>query len=170
MSDTTSSDTTATGEQQPQGDPEPQQLGDGGKKALDAERKAKRDAEKRAAELEARLQQFEDANKTEAQRLTDQMTAAVTRAETAEKTATRLRVALAKGLPLDLADRLRGDSEDDLTADADALLALVNPPQPDEDTSRVPGPRPDMTQGRGSSTPLNGDPLLRDLKTKLAIR
>lgn len=115
-----------------------------------------------------RLAQLEDQQKSTEQRLTDQLTAAVTRAETAEQAATRLRVALSKGLPADLADRLRGDDEAALSADADALLALVTPATADVDNS-TPGPRPDMTQGRGAATPLNGDPLLRDLKSKLGI-
>lgn len=165
--------TTSVDDTQTQGDPAQQpddaqpKLADAGKKALDAERKAKRDAERRAGELEARLRQIEDRDKSDTQRLADQLTAAVTRAETAEHAASRLRVAIAKGLPADLADRLRGDSDSELEADADALLAMVAPKV--DDAARAPGPRPDMSQGHGSSTPLNGDPLLRDLKSKLGI-
>jgi hypothetical protein len=44
------------------------ELGDAGKKALDAERREKRAAEKRAADLEARLKEFEDRDKTETTR------------------------------------------------------------------------------------------------------
>lgn len=58
-------------------------LGDSGKKAIEAERKARRDADKRAKDLEARLAQFEDANKSETERLTD-------RAAKAEQQAQRL--------------------------------------------------------------------------------
>lgn len=58
-------------------DPEPAKdsdaLGDAGKKALDAERKEKRAAEKRAADLEARLKEFEDRDKSEAEKAADRI-------------------------------------------------------------------------------------------------
>jgi L-lactate utilization protein LutC len=67
---------------------------------------------------------------------------------------TRLRVALRKGIPEDLIDRLRGDDEDELEADADKLLSFVSTPA----TGDAPGPRPDLSQGaRG-----NGDPSTAD--------
>lgn len=37
----------------------------------------------------------------------------------------KLRVASSKGLPAELVDRLRGETEEDLTKDADSLLAFV---------------------------------------------
>lgn len=74
-----------------------------------------------------RLAQLEESQKTEAQKLTE-------RAETAERTATsaqrdllRYRVATTKAVPADLVDRLRGESEDELSADADALLDRLRP-------------------------------------------
>lgn len=42
----------------------------------------------------------------------------------------RARVALSKGLSADLADRLRGSTEDELAEDADRLLELVKPAGP----------------------------------------
>jgi hypothetical protein len=39
----------------------------------------------------------------------------------------RMKVALAKGLPPELIDRLRGDDEEALTQDADSLLSLFKP-------------------------------------------
>ena len=39
----------------------------------------------------------------------------------------RLKVATSKGLPGELVDRLRGETEDELSKDADTLLALVKP-------------------------------------------
>lgn len=47
--------------------PEPE-LGDGGKKALDAERKARAAAEKQAKQLETRLRELEDASKSESEK------------------------------------------------------------------------------------------------------
>ena len=65
-------------------------------------------------------------------------------APTAAVSADAARVALAKGLPADLVDRLRGDTESDIAADADALLALVNAPRT---------PLPDPTQGTQGAAP-----------------
>lgn len=48
-------------------------LGDAGKKALDAERKARRDAEKRARDLEARIKEFEDRDKSEVEKLQEEL-------------------------------------------------------------------------------------------------
>jgi hypothetical protein len=55
-------------------------LGDSGKAALTAERKARREAEKRAADFEKRLTAFEDAQKSEAEKLADRATKAEQRA------------------------------------------------------------------------------------------
>jgi len=50
--------------------------------------------------------------------------------ETTRAEALRLRVAIKKGIPAELIDRLKGDTEEDLEADADALLALVKRESP----------------------------------------
>ena len=61
----------------------------------------------------------------------------------------RQQVALEKGLPVELVDRLRGDTEDDLAEDADRLLALIGTPRK---------PAPDPTQGgRGAAPTRSGD-------------
>lgn len=115
-------------------------------------------------------------NHDAAQRVPDlerNLTEVTARAETAEGRATELeaenlryRIALEKGLPADLIDRLKGDSEDELKADADKLLALVAPA--DGGTPRV--PRPDPTQGGNGGVPaLNSDKLLDTVKAKLGI-
>lgn len=52
-------------------DQQPDELADAGKRALDAERRKARDADKRAKAAEARLKEIEDAGKTELQRLQD---------------------------------------------------------------------------------------------------
>lgn len=58
--------TTPTGQQQ--GDPADAPLGEGGKKALDAERAARSAAEKAAATLQAKLDEIEKANLSEVER------------------------------------------------------------------------------------------------------
>ncbi len=56
----------------------------------------------------------------------------------------RLRVAQKKGLPADLVDRLKGETEQELEADADKLLTFV-------DTSKSPG-NPPRKLGGGPTT------------------
>lgn len=136
-------------------EPEPQQgdpadaLGDGGKKALDAERKRAAAAEREAKALKARLDEIEQANLSEIERA--QKAAADATAQLAEyqRTTMRQKVALSKGLPADLVDRLRGDSEEEVSADADALLALVKAPTT---------PRPDLSQGGHGGEGATGGP------------
>ena len=142
-----------------QGDPA--ELGDGGKKALEAERK-------RANALEKQLKQFQSERElAEAAKLSDleraQKAAQEAAAQLAEyqKTAIRQKVALEKGIPANLVDRLRGDDEESLSVDADELLALLNKPT---------SPRPDPSQGAKPALPLNGDSLEQALRTKLGIR
>lgn len=84
----------------------------------------------RLRELEPKASEYDkllESQKTEQQRATDAQQAAERRAQDAEREASRLRVALAKGLPPELATRLVGNTDDELTSDADRLLALVRP-------------------------------------------
>jgi hypothetical protein len=56
----------------------------------------------------------------------DQMLASAQReAEAAKSEALRLRVALAEGIPVDLAERLRGTTEEEIREDAQTLKTLV---------------------------------------------
>lgn len=57
-----------------------------------------------------------------------------------KQTNTRLRVATTKGLPADLVDRLQGSTEEELSADAEKLLALFKPAA--EDKAKAPGVPP----------------------------
>lgn len=162
-------DTPPTEQQptQPEPDTTSDQLQDSGKKALEQERKARRDAEKQLRDVQTRLKEFEDRDKSEGEKLSERLAAAELRANEAEARELRARVALAKGLPADLAERLRGTTEEELTADADELLTLLKPAEDEPVIPRV----PDLGQGaRGSQTALNGDPLLRSVKDKLGIR
>lgn len=84
MADETTTTTTDDGQSQQPDTGQPAEdtqrdadtLGDPGKKALDEERKARRAADKTVKDLQARLQQFEDANKSETDKLNDRATAA----------------------------------------------------------------------------------------------
>lgn len=161
MADDTS--TTATTEGDATATVQAPELGDAGKKALSEERAAKKAAEKRAADLEARLQAIEDRDKTEAQRLAE-------RAEAAEKAAlehasqlARYKVAAETSVPAHL---LAGVDEESIAKHAADLVAW-------RDSTAPVSTRPsgDVDQGvRTTPLALNGDPLLDSLKTKLGIR
>jgi len=116
-------DTDSTGDTSATEDDTQTPLNEGGKKALEAERKARRDAERKANELEARLAAIEDKDKSEVTRLTEQVTRLTQELATATVDRARLKVALDKGLTATQAKRLVGSDEDELAADADELLA-----------------------------------------------
>lgn len=101
------------------------ELGDAGKKALQEERAKARKAAKELSELQARLKEFEDRDKTELQKLAEAHQTAEQRATAAESALARYKVATAKGVPADLVDRLKGSTEQELAEDADRLLALI---------------------------------------------
>lgn len=89
-----------------------------------------------------KLAALEESQKTEAQKIAERAEAAERRAAESERELARYRVAVAKKLPAELTDRLRGDTPEELAADADALLALV----------RVSNSlKPDPTQGSRSA-------------------
>lgn len=89
-------------------------LGEAGLAALKAEREARASAEKR-------LKEFEDRDKTEAERSAEKLAAAEKRADELEAKAIRAEVAAAKGVPANL---LTGVTVADLEASADALIAF----------------------------------------------
>lgn len=101
-------------------------LGDGGKKALQSEREARKAAEKLATEREARIRELEDATKSEEDKRKERFTnleKSDREKETAiaERDAKLLRyeIAAAKGLDLKAALRLQGSTKEELEADAD---------------------------------------------------
>lgn len=132
-------------------------------KKLRAESAKHRTEAKANAEAARRLAELEEAQKTEQQKLAERAEAAASRTAELERQNLHLRTALEKGLPLELVDRLRGDTPEEVAADADTLLALVTP------ADREPN-SPGFDGGARQATPLNGDPLLRSVKTKLGIR
>ena len=121
------------GEQEPQGDHEAEQkpatgdqLGEGGVKALQAERDARKAAEKALAEREARIQELEDAGKSEDDKRNERF-AALEKSDREKDTTIsgleakllRYEVAAAKGLDLKAALRLTGSSREEIESDAD---------------------------------------------------
>lgn len=110
----------------------PEELGDGGKRALEAERKARRAAEKRAQEAESKVKEAEDAEKTEVERLQGQVATLTKQAEAAQAKAERFEVAAAKGLSLAQARRLVGSTKEELEADADDMRSELGLDKEDE--------------------------------------
>jgi hypothetical protein len=119
-------------------------LGDAGKKALQEERRKARAAEKQLGDLQKRLQEYEDRDKTETQKLTEAKAAAEREAASARQELMRYRVAASKKLPAELAGRLRGDTEEEMAADANSLLEVLGQRQtPSYDGGvRKPAPAP----------------------------
>lgn len=99
-------------------------LGDPGKKALAAERKARRDAEKAVADLQAKVKAFEQRDLSETERLTTQLQEAQAVAATATAEALKLRIAAEVGLDPDLHEFLDGiTDEEQMRARAQKLAA-----------------------------------------------
>jgi hypothetical protein len=144
---------------EPQGDPV--ELGDGGKKALEAERKRANALDKQLKAFQAEREAAEAEKLTELERAQKAAKEASERLAEYEKTTMRQKVALDTGLPAALVARLQGDDEESLIADAESLMALLNTPTT---------PKPDPSQGaKGEAAALNGDPLLSTIKNKLGL-
>ena len=121
----------------PQG-PSDEPLGDGGIRALEAERAARKDLERRLKELEplaAKAAEFEEAQKTEAQRQADALEAAKADGAKAATELLQLQAAMSKapaGMDhatiTDFAGRLRGSTLEELQADAETLFASITVP------------------------------------------
>lgn len=120
--------------QQPQAEtqnptaPADEQLGDGGKKALDAERRRARDLEKQLKAANDRLATIEDAEKTDLQRATDAAAKAKQDAEAARQELARERIARKHRLSDDDTALLSG-TEEQMEALA-ARLATTPTPGP----------------------------------------
>lgn len=123
-------------------------------------RAALKKANKEAETLRLRLREFEDQNKTELEKATSRATEASEKLTKTETENLRLRTALSKSLPLELADRLRGDSAEEMAADADRLLALVAPSRPGP-------PNGGFDPGARDSAPPDGSDMNRSIRQAL---
>ena len=90
---------------------------------VNAEAKSLRERLRKAEEAERKLAEIEDANKSEVQKMQERLAAAEKAAAESNRQATLAKVAASKKLPPSLADRLRGETVEEMEADADALLA-----------------------------------------------
>lgn len=113
------------------------ELGDAGKKAIAAEREARKAAEKLAADASAELKRLQDtlqAAGTETQAAKDE-------AAKAAVEALRYRIAITNGIPADAIDTLlTGSDEETLTRQAQSILAIAGA----SSSNTLP---PDPTQG-----------------------
>lgn len=121
-----------------------QPLGESGIKALQAEREARKAAEKAAQDAQAKLDEIEKQNLTDLERARKEAQDA--RAQLAEANRVNLinKVALAKGVPSDLVGLLSGDTEEAVSEKADLLMSHIG-----GSTPRTPAPDP--TQGSGGN-------------------
>jgi hypothetical protein len=125
------------------------------KKALHAERAATKKATKEAAALATKIKEYEDRDKTEQEKLADENDALKAKVSPLELENLRLRVALEKGLPTELIDRLKGADHEEMAADADKLLTLV---------AKTDGARGDADQGaRGGGADQLGREALKNM-------
>lgn len=88
---------------------------------------ALRKANKEAETLRLRLKEFEDRDKSEAEKVAERLAAAEDRASKAETDLIRMEVAAAKGLTPAQAKRLVGATREELETDADELVATFTP-------------------------------------------
>lgn len=122
-------------------------LGEGGKKALEAERKRANELDKELAKYKKAEQDKLDAEKSEAEK----RTAAEVRAAAETLRADRAEVAHEKGLTPAQAKRLVGSTKAELLADADQILIdfPVTPAAP----AGPAVPKPDPSQGSRGNQP-----------------
>ena len=150
-------------EQQTQGDPADEKLGEPGKKALQSERENRKAAEKERDELRAQLEKIARANESEAERLQRERDEAKAAAEQVpQKVADHLRDYLAEIHGIDEERRsLYLTSNDPATLLKQAMGLAERTPT---------SPKPDPTQGgQGAPVALNSNGLEQALKTKLGI-
>lgn len=86
-----------------------------------------RRANKEAETLRLKLREFEDAGKSELEKITGRLTETERRAADAEMALQRYRIGVAKGVPPELIGRLQGDTETEMVEDAERLAEMWKP-------------------------------------------
>lgn len=107
-------------------------LGEGGKRALDAEREANKSLKKELHDALAKISAFEDAQRTDEEKqqhrikeLEDELNTVRGDYSALEHRLLVTDVAAEVGLPATLAERLKGTNREELLADAKALAEMV---------------------------------------------
>lgn len=146
-----------------QGDPADKPLGEGGEKALKAEREARKAAEAEKSALQKQLEEINRANETALER--------------AQREAQEAK-AQVEAIPQQVADQLRGHlaTIHNISEEQQELYLTSNDPgtllkQAMGLVERTPtSPKPDLTQGgKGEPPALNSNSLEQALKNKLGI-
>lgn len=99
--------------------------------------------------LEAKVQGFEDRDKSETERLTERLQGAETRADTAEAKVLRFEIAAERGLDLKAAEFLSGASREDIETKADELSQMLA-----DRTKKTPG----FDAGARTTPPVQKEP------------
>lgn len=133
-------------------------LGEPGKRALQAERDARTQAQRDLTAAQNRIKELEDATKSDGEKQTERLQELEQSDRQKDTTIAglqadllRFRVAAAEGLDLEAAERLRGTTEDEIRADAKAFASKFGAHRPGE----VPGAgtrgsdNPNVTPGLG---------------------
>jgi hypothetical protein len=110
-------------------------------------RAALKNANKEAEKNRLKLKEIDDAKLSELQKAQRDAADARTEAENLRKDNLRKTVALTAGLPAKWAERLRGDTEEEMASDAASILADLGKPRT---------PAPDPSQGPRQSPKVSG--------------
>jgi len=134
-------------------------LGEPGKKALDAERTARRELERKLKELEPlakAAKDAEEANKSEVQKATEKLAKETEARKLAEQALMVQTVGVEKGLSAQLIKFLTGSTKAEVETNADELLKAMGDNKP-----TMPGrPTERMVNGKPSGNQLDGlDPV-----------
>lgn len=124
------------------GDNGDEKLGESGMNALKNERRTNKALREQLAEANARIKEFEDRDKTDAEKANEKIANLEQTSTRNAAKALRYEIAIDKQLPKALAERLQGSTREELEADADNLLQLVN-------VQNKPHVDPDPSQGKG---------------------
>lgn len=127
-------------------------LGEAGKAALEAERKARKDAERQLRELNERLQAFEDKDKSELERAQARLAELEKSYAAEQQQRLRLQVATAHGITSDDLVLLTGSTEEELVAQATRIAAL-NANRAAATAAPAFAPNPAQQAGNASPTP-----------------
>jgi hypothetical protein len=109
---------------------------------------ARAKAAKSDVEAAQKWREYETSQKTEFEKLAENLTVAQAEAAQAKAELTRLKVAAEKGIPAEALQLLKGSSEEELAAEADLLLSLI------ANQSKPKTPQPDANQGQPSPSSL----------------
>lgn len=130
-------------------------LGEGGLKALRAEREARAEADKRLADALKKIDAYESEKRTEAENLAIERDKAIAALEDerkaradAERAVIAREVVAEMGIPLELAGRLQGATREEMVEDAKVFAAIAKPKEPTR-------PAPIGVVGGGNHAPLS---------------